>query len=154
MANTGQAFPAFSEPIADKSGLITTVFRSFLQSLWTRTGGGPGQDIAAVAAQAAAAQVTANAALAQAALSLKIAANLSDIASTAVSVANLLGVHNGWTAPTGTELKAGYNADASTVASPAYAAADLQAVNDQLVVVQRNLAALIAVLTSAQILRP
>lgn len=54
----------------------------------------------------------------------------------------ILKVDGGWTLPSGTAIKTGFDADASTTASDAYVKAEVQAINDQLVLVAQTVKAM------------
>lgn len=151
--NTSTNFPIdkvrFTEP---ESGQLTKEARTLLRTLWNRTGGGTGADIASVRA-------IAEAALASADASLKIAANLADVANAANSRLNLglgsvaLGnTVSGWTDPTGTGSRAAIDADWTTAVANPPTQAQVTAIRNQLIAVQKALAQLILDAESAQVI--
>lgn len=135
---------------------MTKEARTLLRSLWNRTGGGTGADLAAVKATADAALLLAGTANTTA---LKKAANLSDVANAVASRGNLglgsVALGNtvaGWTNPTGTGSRAAINADFAQTAAVVYSQSDLQLVIDQLVAVQKALAQLLLDAESAKVI--
>lgn len=155
--NTSTNFPIDRMRAVDQeTGQFSKEARTLLRALWNRTGGGTGANVAAVKITADAALVLATTANTTA---LKKAANLSDLASVGTSRGNLglgsVALGNtvaGWTNPTGTGSRAAINANASTTASATYVQAELQAVNDQLVAVQKALAQLLLDAESAKVI--
>ena len=152
--------------VSPDDGQLTKEARTLLRTLWNRTGGGTGGDIAAVRAiaeaaalTAAAAQLTADAAQTSANASLKIASNLSDVADVPTSRSNLglgsVALGNtvaGWTDPTGTGSRAAINADFTETAGGLYSQTVLQNTIDQLIAVQKALAQLILDAESAKVI--
>lgn len=162
------ASEAFATPIPNvaqqamvdtKTGFATRATFLFLLALWRRTGSAQGVDILAVqaeadaafalattaAADAAAAQASANAAQAGADASLKIAANLGDVADVDASRGNLnIGPATaGWVDPTGAGSRATFDMNLALPAGAAYSQAEVTAIANQVVVLQKRLGQLI-----------
>lgn len=148
-----------SQPIADRNGVLTRDWFLFLVALFRRTGDAQGVDVlaiqaAAAAATAAAAVATAAAAAATAAAataqaganaSLKIAADLSDLASVAAARANLaIGPATaGWVDPTGTGSRATFDMDLALPVGGAYSQAEVTAIANQVIALQKRLGRLV-----------
>lgn len=155
--NTSTNFPIDRMRAVDQeTGQFSKEARTLLRTLWNRTGGGTGGDIAAVSAVANSALALAGTANTTA---LKKAANLSDVANVPFSRNNLglgsVALGNtipGWTNPTGTGSRASFDANASITASGTYNQTQVQALNDQLVAVQKALAQLILDAESAKVI--
>jgi hypothetical protein len=145
--------------VDQETGQFSKEARTLLRTLWNRTGGGTGAATADAITRANAAQATANTALANAQASLKIANNLSDVAAVPTARNNLglgsVALGNtvpGWSNPTGTGSRASIDANFNVVASGAYSQVQLQAINDQLVAVQKALAQLLLDAKSAKVI--
>lgn len=142
-----------SQPLVEpKTGLATRQWYLFLVALWKRTGSASGVDLLALQAEADAAFALATAALAAAATaqggadaSLKIANNLSDVANVNTSRANLnIGPATaGWVDPTGTGSRATFDMDTALPVGAAYSQAEVTAIADQVVILQKRLGQLI-----------
>lgn len=157
MVDLNQGFPIPSTPLVDKEGVITREWLFFLQAVFNRTGGAAGVDTAEVQiiaddalATADAALIAANAAQADADASLKIASNLGDVASAASSRNNLgLGpiatsaTVTGWVDPAGTGSRATFDMDLALPVGAAYAQAEVTAIANQVIVLQKRLGQLI-----------
>lgn len=145
--------------VDQETGQFSKEARTLLRTLWNRTGGGTGAATQEAIALAQAAQATANAAQASANASLKIASNLADLADASTARGNLdlgsVALGNtvaGWSNPTGTGSRASIDANASVTASGVYSQVQVQAINDQLVAVQKALAQLILDAKSAKVI--
>lgn len=158
--NTSTNFPIDKMRfVQEDSGFLTKEARTLLRALWNRTGGGTGAATQEAIALANAAQATANAATVSSAASLKKDSNLSDVADAATSRDNLglgsVALGNtvlGWTNPTGTGSRAPIDANFTVTASATYSQTQLQAINDQLVSVQKALAQLLLDAESAKVI--
>jgi hypothetical protein len=158
--NTSTNFPIDKMRFVDQeNGFLTKEARTLLRALWNRTGGGTGADTKEAVALAEAAQTTATGALLNAQASLKIANNLADLANVAVARDNLVlgsvalgNTISGWVDPTGTGSRASIDANYSVTASAAYSQVQIQAINDQLVAVQKALAQLLLDAKSAKVI--
>lgn len=138
----------------EETGYLTKEARTLLRTLWSRTGGGTGGNIAAVSAVADAALAGANA-------SLKKSANLSDLtnvpnARVALSLGSVaLGnTVTGWSTPTGGGSRATFNANFAQTAAGSYSQSDTQLIINQLIAVQKALAQLIIDAESAKVIGP
>lgn len=141
------------------TGVPTQSFFQYLVVLFRRTGDAQGVDVVAVqaaanAATAAAAAATAAAAIATAAAaaaqgganaSLKIAANLSDVADVNTSRTNLsIGPATaGWVDPTGTGARTTFDMDLALPVGAVYSQAEVTALANQLVILQKRLGRLV-----------
>lgn len=150
------ALPAGNAPFVDGNGILTAYGRNLLNALIQRTGGAPGADVTAIAAQAAAAQVTATAALTGANASLKKAADLSDVASLPTTLANLqLVKQTGWSAPTGgAGSRAAINTAYSQAPGALYSQTVAQAMEAQIEVLSQVLGQLIIDLEAFKAIGP
>lgn len=138
-----------SLPLVDpKTGLANRTWFLFLSALWKRTGSAQGIDILAVQAEADAAFTQSTAALAAAAAaqggadaSLKIANNLSDVNNVTTSRTNLqIGpATGGWVDPTGTGSRATFNMDLLLPVGAGYSQAEVTAIANQVIVLQKRL---------------
>ena len=138
-----------TQPLVDtKTGVVTRAWLLFLIALWNRTGQAAGVDLIALQAEADAAFAAATAAAAAAAAaqggadaSLKIAANLSDVANVTTSRTNLqIGPATaGWVDPTGTGSRATFDMDAAFPVSNPPTQAEVQAIVGQLTILQKRL---------------
>jgi hypothetical protein len=149
MPDVAQNFPA-GGPVVHPDGNPTNSWRAFFQTLWIRTGQATGVLSAAIQATADAALANANAALVQAALSLKKASNLSDLANTGTARDNLgLGpiatsaTVPGWADPTGAGSRASFNMDLALPVGAAYNQAEMTAIANQVIVLQKRLGQLV-----------
>lgn len=149
-----------SDPLVNPdTGIATQAFFLFLVALFKRTGDAQGVDalavqfaadaaaIAAAAATAAAAVATVTAGNAQtgADASLKKASNLSDVVNVNTSRTNLnIGPATaGWADPTGTGARTTFNMDLALPAGAAYSQAEVTAIANQVIVLQKRLGQLI-----------
>lgn len=138
-----------SDPICDpKTGVVTRAWFLLFTAIWRRTGSAQGVNVEAVEAEAAAASALAVAALAAANLaqaganaSLKKANDLNDVNSVATSRANLqIGTAvAGWVDPTGTGSRATFDMDLALPAGGAYSQAEVTAIANQVIVLQKRL---------------
>lgn len=138
-----QQFPIIDAPLVTEERRLTPVWRTFLQSLFVRTGDTQGIASADVAAAASAAQTAANAAqttatTAQAgANDAQTDANIAlGIAQTALQSGNAVA---GWAAPTGSGSHATFNMDLALPTGAAYSQAEATAMATQIVVLQKRL---------------
>lgn len=155
-AFTSQIPQSASVPLTDpKTGVITRSWFLLVTALFRRTGDAQGVDVLAVQAEAQAAftlagtantNATAAAAAAAAAqggadASLKIAANLGDVANVTTSRTNLqIGPATaGWADPTGAGSRATFDMDLALPAGAAYSQAEMTAVANQVIVLQKRL---------------
>lgn len=160
--NVATGIPPQPAPLADNKGVTTPIWYQFFVQLFVRSGGGSGVDVATVAAAAAAAQTTANAALVQAAASLKKAANLSDLTNQVTARGNLsLGpiatsaTVGGWSAPTGGPFsRAAIDGGFTQTSAAAYSQADTQALINQVEALSLALAQLIVDQTTVKTIGP
>jgi hypothetical protein len=150
MVDVAQNIPIRNAPIIHDDGTATQSFWSFLQTLWLRTGSAAGVLSAMIQATATAALAAANAALVQAALSLKKASNLSDLANASDARDNLgLGpiatsaTVIGWEDPTGAGSRATFNMDLALPVGVAYSQAEVLAIANQVIVLQKRLGQLV-----------
>lgn len=156
-----------SQPLVDpRTGIATRPWLLFLIALWKRTGSAAGIDLIALqaeadaafalatAATAAAAAAAASAAAAQggADASLKIANNLSDVADVSTSRTNLqIGPATaGWVDPTGAGSRATFDMNLALPAGAAYSQAEVTAIANQVIVLQKRLGQLELDLITAQ----
>ena len=152
MAQSNQTnFPIAGNIFVDGNGVLTKQSFTLLRTLWQNSNG----------ASIVAVQTTADAALALAQSALQQAKDLSDLANVPAARGNLglgsVALGNtvpGWAAPTGSGSRASFNANASTTAGASYTQAQVQAINDQLVAVQKALAQLILDAESAKLISP
>lgn len=158
MATSGLsgALPAGNVAFVDANGVLTAYGRNLLNALIQRTGGAPGTDVTAIAAAAAAAQVTANAAQVSATASLKKAANLSDLSLLSAALANLQLVKvGGWATPTGgAGSRAAVNTAFTSTVSAAYTQAEVQAIETQVEALSKALGQLIIDLEAFKAIGP
>ncbi len=150
--NTSTNFPNSKTRFTNEQGLLSKEGSTLLRALWNRTGGGTGGDTSQAIALANAAQASADA-------SLKITANLSDVADVALS-RNNLGIGSvasgntvpGWTDPTGAGSRAAFDANWTTTVSNPPTQAEMTSVRDQVIAVQKALAQVIVDLQSASVI--
>jgi hypothetical protein len=158
MATSGLSgvLPAGSAPFVDGNGILTAYGRNLLNALIQRTGGATGADVTVIAAEAAAAQVTATSALTEANDSLKKAADLSDVANLPTTLANLqLVKQTGWAAPTGgAGSRAAVNTAYSQAPGVAYSQTVAQAMEAQIEVLSQVLGQLIIDLEAFKAIGP
>ena len=153
MVDISRTLPVPPTAVLNPDGSLSTDWYDFFITLWTRTGDAQGVDAtevlaiaAAAAADAVAAVITANAALAAAALKLAILQNLADL-NNVVTARNNLGLTAlatanpviGWADPTGAGSRATFDMNFTTTVSNPPTQAQVTAIRDQLIVVQKRL---------------
>lgn len=139
MVSLVQPFVNLSTPMVDKNGVLTSYWQQFFQALWTRTGSAEGASTSDALTLATAAFALASAALAK-------VQNLNDLPNKATARTNL-GLHAlatalpvaGWIDPTGTGSRATFDMDWTQAISVAYVQAEVVALRDQIVVIQKRL---------------